>query len=163
MQVEHSYSVSPERLYRVLTDVAYLTERGQRYGGVAAPVIETLPNETVVTTVRQVSSDKLPSVARRYVGDGRLVQIDRWSEPSSDGPPYRASLAVDAGGMPIEITGKHEIRPVSTGCLYVMTVTTNVKVALVGRAIRTGLEGQLKKLLTAEMAFTERWLAEASS
>lgn len=158
MQVEHNYTVPPARLYNVITDVGYLTERSRRYGGVSDPTVAHLPGVVVVTTQRQIPVDKLPSVATRYLGDGRLVQIDRWTDPGADDVVI-ASLAVDAGRMPLEMSGRHEIRSTAAGCVYRINVDMAVKVRLVGRAISIAVGSQLEKLLTAEMAFTEAWLS----
>jgi len=158
MQVERIYNVPPARLYQVLTDVDYLTERSKRYGGLSDPTVVHSTGVVVVTTQRKIPVDKLPSIARRYLGDARLVQIDRWTEPSGDDAVV-ASLAVDAGRMPLEMSGRHEIRPMATGCLYSINVDTAVKVRLVGGTINGAVAAQLEKLLTAEMAFTEAWLS----
>lgn len=158
MQVEHNYAVPPARLYNVITDVGYLTERSRRYGGVSDPTVAHSPGAVVVTTQRQIPVDKLPSLATRYLGDGRLVQIDRWTDPGADDLVI-ASLTVDAGRMPLEMSGRHEIRSTAAGCVYRINVDMAVKVRLVGPAISIAVASQLEKLLTAEMAFTETWLA----
>lgn len=158
MQVERIYTVPPARLYEVMTDVDYLTTRSRRYGGESHPTVVHSPGVVVVTTQRRIPVDKLPSIARRYLGDARLVQIDRWTEPSGDDAVV-ASLAVDAGRMPLEMLGRHEIRPTATGCVYSINIDTAVKVRLVGGAINSAVASQLEKLLTAEMAFTEAWLS----
>jgi hypothetical protein len=159
VHVDRAYDVPPIRLFTVLTDLEFLTERSRRYGGVADPTVQRLAGEVVVTTARQIPIDKLPSPARRYAGDGRIEQVDRWSEPASD-DALHATIVVDAGKMPLEMAGRHEIRVRPGGCVYAIDVDIDVHVPVVGRAIRGSVASQLEKLLTAELAFTESWLSQ---
>ncbi len=159
MRVERTYDVPPTRLYEVLTDLGYLTERSRRYGGAAEPTVHHSDGTVVVTTVRQIPMDKVPSTARRYLGEGRLVQIDQWATPRGDGV-VTAVLTVDAGRMPLDMAGRHEIRPVATGSVYAVEVDLKVTVPVVGRAMAGAVASQIEQLLTAELAFTESWLSE---
>src|SRR5660398_210217 len=90
VQVECSYPVPPIRLYEVLTDLDFLIARNERYGGVGTPTVEQTGDALVVTTVRRIPLEHAPAVAHRFLGDGQLVQVDRWRRPRPTGPWLRS-------------------------------------------------------------------------
>jgi len=48
---------------------------------------------------------------------------------------------------------------VDDGCVYVAAIDLKVKVPLIGGAIASQVSGLMRQLLTAEMHFTQEWLA----
>ena len=157
MQVECSYPVPPIRLYEVLTDLDFLIARNERYGGVGTPTVEQTGDALVVTTVRRIPLEHAPAVAHRFLGDGQLVQVDRWAPPTAD--RALAAVAIDPGRIPMQIRGSYDIRPVDDGCVYVAAIDLKVKVPLIGGAIASQVSGLMRQLLTAEMNFALEWLA----
>ena len=158
MEVTHSYDASPKQLFELLTSMDFLEERQRRYGGVGEPHVNRDDGTVVVTSTRQIPVDKVPRMARHYVGDGRLTQVDRWDDVHEES--VKATLTIDPGAMPINVTGNHEILATPQGCRHVTKVNVKVKVPLVGGAIAGPVSSQLEKLLSAEMRFAETWLAE---
>jgi hypothetical protein len=160
VEVTHSYAVSPTQLFEVITDMDFLEERGHRYGGVGQPTVRKNDGIVVVTATRQIPVDKVPRMARRYLGDGRLTQTDRWGDRREEN--VTATLAVDPGAMPVDVSGNHEIRATPQGCRHITKISLKVKVPLVGGALAGPVAAQLEKLLSAEMRFAETWLDQRS-
>ena len=159
MEVTHSYATSPTQLFELLTSMDFLEERSRRYGGVGQPRVSRNDGAITVTATRQIPLDKVPRMARHYVGDGRLTQVDRWDDIDEESVKA-ATLSIDPGSMPVNVTGNHEILAIPQGCRHVTKVNVKVRVPLVGGAIAGPVSSQLEKLLTAEMRFAETWLAE---
>jgi hypothetical protein len=157
VEITHSYAASPKQLFEVLTSLEFLEERGRRYGGVGEPDVSKEDGTVIVTATRQIPVDKVPRMARHYLGDGRLTQTDRWGAVHDES--VKATLSIDPGKMPVQVSGDHEIRPTPEGCQHITKVAVKVKVPLVGGAIAGPVSSQLEKLLTAEMRFAETWLA----
>ena len=75
----HDYPVPPTELLDALADPDYLAARHERFGGVGAPTAELSNPDIVITTVRQLPMDKIPSAIKGLVGDGKITQVDTWS------------------------------------------------------------------------------------
>jgi Protein of unknown function (DUF2505) len=158
VHAEYRYAVPPLRLFEVLTNLGFLIARNERFGGVGAPTVERSGSTVVVRTVRRIPLEHAPVVAHRYLGDGQLVETARWELPRADATEVAASVAVDTGRIPMDMSGRHEIRVVSTGCLHVASVDIKVRIPFVGGAIAAQVSGLMRQLLTTEMDFAQEWL-----
>ena len=124
MEVTHSYATSPTQLFELLTSMDFLEERGRRYGGVGQPRVSRNDIAVTVIATRQIPLDKVPRMARHYVGDGTLTQVDRWDH--IDEESVKATLSIDPGSMPVNVTGNHEILATPQGCRHVTKVDVKV-------------------------------------
>jgi hypothetical protein len=163
MRVERRFADPPAALFAVLTDLRFLRARGERFGGRGEPVLASEPGALVVTVPRQLPLRQVPGPLRRYVGDGRLTQIERWTPPAADAPVdagIGAAWRVDPGGAPLTLTGRHEITPVDGGCVHLVTADVRVRVPLAGAAIAKQVSGYLADLVAREQAFAADWLRD---
>lgn len=156
----HTYSVPPTELLDALANPDYLAARHLRFGGVGAPSAERSGEDVVITTVRQLPMDKIPSAIKGLVGDGRITQVDTWSsQPDGDGV-LAGSWRADLGTAPADIGGEYSIEPTDGGCSYDCSVNVKVKVPFVGGKIEQQVRGYLDHLITKEQAFLADWLSE---
>ncbi|MFZ0323793.1 MAG: DUF2505 domain-containing protein [Actinomycetes bacterium] len=157
MIVESSYSVPPSELLDILIDLDYLTARHQHFGGVDKPDVTTNGTMTQLRIPRQLPVDHFPAVARSFVGDGRIVQVDQWDTASS---PLSGTWTAEMGKTPVDMTGTYEIRPDGDGSTYVVTATVKVNVPMFGAKIESEAVDYLTSLITAEQKFLTDWLAD---
>jgi hypothetical protein len=156
----HSYSVPPTELLDALADPNYLAARHERFGGVGAPSAERSGTDVVITTVRQLPMDKIPSAIKGLVGDGQITQVDTWSsQPDGDGVLH-GTWRADLGTAPADIGGAYLIEPTGDGCSYDCSVHVKVKVPFVGGKIEQQVRGYLDHLITKEQAFLADWLSK---
>ena len=104
-----------------------------------------------MTTPRQLPLDKVPSAFRRFVGDGRLVQIDSWRGTAG-------SWTIDAGHAPIRLGGTHQVTAVGPGCSYAVTGEVQVTLPVVAGRPRPSGRDYLGELIRAEQKFAAEWL-----
>lgn len=155
----HDYAVSPTDLLDALADPDYLAARHERFGGVGAPTAERIDDQVVITTVRQLPMDKIPSAVKGLVGDGKITQVDTWSStPETDGS-LNGTWKADLGTAPADIGGAYAIPSTGDGCSYSCTVNVKVKVSFIGGKIEQQVRGYLDHLITKEQAFLADWLA----
>ena len=156
----HSYSVTPAQLLDALADPDYLAARHERFGVVGAPTAARSDAEVVITAVRQMPMDKIPSAIKGLVGDGQITQVDTWSsEPDGDGVLH-GTWRADLGTAPADIGGAYSIAPNGAGCSYDCSVNVKVKVPFVGGKIEQQVRGYLDHLVTKEQAFLADWLSK---
>ena len=157
MRVEHAYVVAPQALFGVLTDEAFLSARGSRFGGSAEPTVHRTGATVVVTVPRQLPVDAVPGPFRGMVGNGALLQTDTWSA-GTDGR-IAGTWTADVGGAPLELHGSHEITATTDGCRYVVTAQVKVRVRFIGGQAEKMVRQRLADLVSAEQEFAAEWLA----
>ena len=155
----HDYPVTPTELLDALADPDYLAARHERFGGVGAPTAELSNPDIVITTVRQLPMDKIPSAIKGLVGDGKITQVDTWSSQPDDNDVLRGTWRADLGTAPADIGGAYSIEPTDEGCSYDCSVNVKVKVPFVGGKIEQQVLGYLDHLITKEQAFLADWLS----
>jgi hypothetical protein len=155
VQVHHRYDVGPTALFDTLVDPAFLAARSARYGGLGAPAVDHLDSGVHVRSLRQLPLDHVPSALRRFVGDGRVEQVDAWTEVTTD--RVVGTWTIDSGRAPIDLHGTHEITADESGSSYVVTAHVRVTLPLAGRLTRQ-VEAYLAQLVAAEQKFLAEWL-----
>jgi hypothetical protein len=160
MALEHEYTLSPTDLFAALTDPAYLVARNARFGGVGEPTVTDEGDHVVVSTTRQLPTDKVPGPVRSMVGDGIIVQVDTWTSPDAYASLVTATWRADVGSAPAELGGEHAIQAVAAGSLYAITVDVTIKVPLVGRQLASQVSGYLNQLIAKEQSYLAEWVAE---
>ncbi len=157
MQIEHRFAVPPRSLFATLVDPAFLSARSDRYGEVGTLRLEHDGDQTVIVTQWQLPVRRVPAHVRRYVSDGRIVQIERW--PESGGESVTGSVEVDAGRMPVVISARQQVAPAEPGCCYRVDLRVDVAVPLLGRVLRRELYGHLAQLIGTELGFLDEWVS----
>jgi hypothetical protein len=157
----YDYSVSPSALLDALANLDYLAARSERFGGVGAPTTERSEDSVVITAVRQLPMDKIPSAIKGLVGDGQITQVDTWSTVPDADRSLRGSWRADLGTAPAIIGGDYAIETTDEGSSYSCSVNVKVKVPFVGGKIEQQVRGYLDHLITKEQAFLDDWLGRS--
>ena len=156
MRVEHRYDVRTAELLEVLLDPAFLAARSARYGGIGAPTVTRASAGVEVRTVRQLPLEHVPSAFRRFVGDGRVEQVDTW--PPVEGDDVAGRWTLETGRAPIALHGTHTVTGQGDGCRYVVTADIRVTVPVVAGRLTRQVESYLVQLVTSEQAFLGDWV-----
>ena len=156
----HDYDVPPATLLQTLTDEKYLLARHDRFGGVGTPDVAADGDDVVVTTVRQLPMDKIPSAAKGLVGDGKVTQVDTWSHTADADGSLGGSWKADMGTAPADIGGEYRIESLDDGCRYSCSVNVKVKIPFIGGKIEEQVRGYLDRLITKEQEFLADWLRQ---
>jgi len=160
MALEHVYPLSPTDLFAAVTDQDYLAARNARFGGIGEPLVTTEADQVVVSTTRQLPTDKIPGPIRSMVGDGIIVQVDTWTLPDAGAGVVTATWRADVGNAPAQLGGEHTIEAAEAGSRYLITVDVTVKVPLVGRQLASQVAGYLNQLIAKEQEYLAEWIVE---
>lgn len=154
------YPVTATELLDALGNLDYLAARSERFGGVGTPAVEASEDGVVITSVRQLPMDKIPSAIKGLVGDGQITQVDTWSrEPRPDGS-LSGSWRADLGSAPADIGGDYAIATTGDGSTYSCSINVKVKVPFIGGKIEQQVRGYLDYIVSKEQQFLADWLSE---
>jgi hypothetical protein len=154
------YPVSPTALLDALGDLDYLAARSERFGGVGTPTVDTDSAVLVITSIRQLPMDKIPSAIKGLVGDGQITQVDTWSREHEPDGSLRGSWRADLGTAPADIGGHYAIAPAGDGSSYSCSINVKVKVPFIGGKIEQQVRGYLDYIVSKEQQFLADWLSK---
>jgi len=158
-------SVSPhpaDEVYATMVDPDYLRARLERIGGPGADLLEHSADVEGARYVLRLGLDAkdLPSAVRSVLpGNLTIERNERWTR--QDSGRYLGDVEVTIPGAPATATGGMRLRDLPDGGSE-LNVRADVKVSvpLIGGKIEGIVGEQVQKLLAAETAFTQTWLAE---
>jgi hypothetical protein len=161
VQVDHRYDVAPGDLFDVLVDPGFLRARSERYGGIGTPSIVRRGADVEVRTARQLPLEHVPGAFRRFVGDGRVEQVDTWlGVGTGEGSDIAGRWVLETGRAPIDLGGRHMITADAGGCTYVVVADITVRVPVVAKRLSREVEQYLAQLITAEQTFLADWIKQ---
>jgi hypothetical protein len=98
----------------------------------------------------------VPSAFRRFVGDGRVTQVDSW--PPVEGDDVAGRWTLETGRAPIALHGTHTVTGLGEGCVYVVTANITVTLPVIAGRLTRQVESYLTQLVSAEQAFLADWV-----
>ncbi len=154
LRKELAYDAAPEEVAAMLHDLAFRDEviaaQHVLRGSASAKGSDV--------TVEQVwSSERLPSMARKFVGaEILIVQEETWGTPTS------ADVLVTIAGQPGDISGTSSLDPSASGGT-VQTVDLSIKVGIpfVAGKLEKMIADLLDKALDKEHRVGQEWLARS--
>ena len=158
-------SVSPysaDEVYATMVDPDYLRARLERIGGPGAALLEHSADVQGARYRLRLGLDAkdLPSVVRSVMAGNVTIERDeRWTR--QDSGRYLGEVAVTIVNAPASATGGMRLRDLPDGGSELnVRADVRVSVPLIGGKIEGVVGEQVQRLLAAETAFTQTWLAD---
>lgn len=158
-EIQH-YDASPAEVFKMLSDTAYIEKKYLASGTIeaSAQVIED-PDGKISIVGRRVLPAKLPSFAKKFVGETIvLTETQNWRPASADGS-RAAGFVVDFDNNPISFSGAVELKPSGEGTDVETKGAIKCSVAFVGGKIEKVAQGWIVKFLKKEEEVGNEWLA----
>lgn len=155
--VDRHLSFPPAHVFAACTDSDYLREKLAAFGGEGEATVGVSGDDTIVRLPRRLPTDSVPGAFRRVVGDGRVLQIERWRQR---GDAYAADWHTEGQKLPGELSGSIALRDDGGGSVYTVTGSISVKMAFVGGTAERLVGDALGRLLDKELEFLDAWLQE---
>jgi len=157
VHASQDFACSPLELFDVLTDEAFLRARAERFSGTdEAPSVQRDGGLVRVSIPRALPLEHVPSWSRRFVGDGRLLQVDSWHDHEQ---PITGAMVAETGRSFVNLDGSMEIAASEGGCRYSATARITVRVPGIGGKAESMAARHLQELLEEEQRFTAAWVA----
>lgn len=111
-----------------------------------------------LTLVRTVPGDRLPDIARKFVGDRlRVEQVEVWSAPAEDGSrTAQITLTVPTAKVSSEVQQTLEAQ--GEGTQITVEGSVNCRIPLVGGKLAQAAEPQVSKVLGKQAQGLSAWL-----
>ncbi len=158
-EIQH-YDASPAEVFEMLSDPTYIEKKYLASGSLeaSAQIIED-PGGKVSIVGRRVLPAKLPSFAKKFVGETIvLTETQNWRPAAADGS-RAAGFVVDFDNQPISFNGAVELKPSGGGTDVEVKGAIKCSVVFVGGKIEKVAQGWIVKFLTKEEEVGNAWLA----
>lgn len=158
---ELRYAASPAQVAAMLADEEFVHAKCRRMHSLEHQVqVEGEPNESfTVTTVRTMSTDRFPDLARSFVGRHvHLRQVDRWLRPDDDGE-RNGSISLTLVGLPVRLEGQYQLRSWGRETRILLTAQLHASVPFVGRQLERMAAPAITAGVRREQEAGADWLA----
>lgn len=156
---QQHYEADPDTVFTMLSDPAFIEKKCLASGSIEAKA-ESVEEDGQTTLVsRRVLPAKLPSFAKRFVGETvTLTETQKWESPV-DGRRH-ASFLVDFGNNPISFHGDITLSPDGHGTAVHYSGEIRCHVPLVGGKIEGVAAGWIVRYVQKEQKVGREWLHE---
>lgn len=162
LRIDNSFSAAPDAVFAALTNQQVREQACVRGKALSHQVTVTGDpggsagthgtHGRVVTVVREMPADRLPQVAKKFVGASMTVrQIETWGDPDAQGS-RTAEVRGEVTGVPVSITGSTSIAPTGGGSRRTSDLRIKVNLPLVGRKIEPFVAQAVQAALEIERA-----------
>lgn len=143
----------PEAVSAMYTDPAYAQVRARTLGAkdATSEVTGDAAGAFTVVTSLGMSTDRVPDIARRFVGDSVIVrETQEWGAPAADGS-RSGTMVIDVVGTPASMRGDLRMRPEGEGATLVeIEGDLSAKIPLIGGKLEKTAMPYVSKVLRAE-------------
>ena len=109
--------------------------------------------EFTATTERTVPAERVPDIARKFVGNGvAMTQMDTVSAP--------AATEVKVNGVPVSAQATQKLTPEGEQTRLDVNGEVSCSIPLVGKKIAAAAEPQVGRVLKVLGSSAEKWLAQ---
>lgn len=149
-----TYNASPDQVFAMMTDEAYLTAVCDRFGA-TEKTITVEGNKTTVTM-----GVPAPAQVQKFVsGTMKLRQVVTWGEPQPDGT-RQGTLQMSVEKMPVDVAGTAVLHPAGSATQVDYDADMNVKIPLVGKKLEKEAAPYVQKALDAQQQVGEKYLSD---
>jgi uncharacterized protein DUF2505 len=152
VQYDKNVPAAPAALFGLLTNEEFL--RGYASAGAVSFDVGVHSADGVTTTrvSRTLPTDKMPSVARRFVGSTiQVVEIIAWLQVSAATWHGDAAVDIAVSGRDARFRGRAVLEPAGAGARYFLSGDVVIKVPLVGGTVEKLAADALLKAVDAQV------------
>ncbi len=158
LKLSASYDATPEEVFAIVTDATFREQACEKTKALSYDVkVTESGGDTVVRVQREMPSDDVPDIARKFVGQTlTVVQTETWHPAAADGTRH-ADVKGEITGTPVTLKGSAKIE--SDGKQTVQAIDLDVKVAvpLIGKKIEPFVVDAIRSGLTKEHELGRDW------
>lgn len=139
---ETPLAAAPDRVVRLMTDPASVTQRYEAAGFTSVAVAAHAESDRLVVETERDETGALPGPLAKITGGSvHLHQVDRWEPAGSDGS-RTATWHITFRGVPGSIEGTITVTPDGDGALLVHEATVTAGIPLIGGTLESLTIGQ---------------------
>ena len=141
-------------------DEGFLRSISEHVGGslVSATVEGSTAGAFVLTAVRTMPTDRLPDIAKKFVGATLTVtQKEEWAAPAADGS-REANVELSVGGVPLKVNAVQRLVTVAEGTRVDVDGKVGSSIPFLGDKIAKAAEPMIGKALTIQAGQAGKWI-----
>ena len=113
--------------------------------------------EFTATTERTIPADRVPDIARKFVGNGvSMTQVDNVSAPAA----RTVATEVKVNGIPVSASATQHLIPEGDKTRLDVNGEVSCSIPLVGKKIAAAAEPQVGRVLKVLGTSAEKWIAQ---
>lgn len=150
----------PQRVAEVFTDKEFVRHVSEKVGGSleSLTVDGDVSGAFTVTAVRSVPANKLPDLAKKFVGHKLTVtQTEQWEAPAADGS-RRADVSLKVSGAPVDATAVQRLVKIDEGTRVELEGNVTSSIPFLGGKIAAAAEPMVGKALNIQAKEARTWL-----
>lgn len=150
----------PATVLAVFTDEGFVRHMSEFAGGTLESLI--VDGDTagafVLTAVRTMPTDRLPDMARKFVGETLSVtQTEHWEAPAADGS-RQAALEMTVAGVPLNVSAVQRLMTQGTDTVVDLRGKVTSSIPFLGGKIAGAAEPMIGKALNVQAVEARKWL-----
>lgn len=113
-----------------------------------------------LTTVRSVPTDRVPDMARKFVGATiEITQVDKWSAPDAAGN-RTANVQITVAGVPVTVSGTEQLKAQGENSEFAIDAKVSSSIPFIGGKLASAAEPYLGKALKLQADQVNAWLSK---
>ncbi|GAA0627875.1 DUF2505 domain-containing protein [Kribbella sandramycini] len=158
LKLSASYDATPEEVFAVVTDKTFREQACEKTNALSYDVqVSTSGADTVVKVTREMASDDVPDIARKFVGGTlTVVQTETWHAAAADGS-RTADVSGEISNTPVSLKGTASITPGGAQTAQGIELDVKVAVPLIGKKIEPFVVDAIRKGLEKEHELGQEW------
>jgi len=156
--ITHSYPVSVETAFKMLTDEDYLQEKFEATGATNIEIMKCKKEGDVfvIENKREIPANP-PGFAKKFIkARNKVVGKDVWD--LSGKKTKKGTFELDVKGAPIKLSGDLTLKPTKNGSDYIINFNVKVGIPLIGGKIAKLVEADTRKNQESDYEFTIEYL-----
>lgn len=158
LKLSASYDATPEEVFAIVTDATFREQACERTKALSYDVkVSESGADTVVRVQREMPSDEVPDIARKFVGQTlTVVQTETWHPAKPDGS-REAEVHGEITNTPVSLKGTASIKAEGGRAVQAIDLDVKVAVPLIGKKIEPFVVEAIKAGLTKEHELGREW------
>lgn len=155
-----NFQDSPQVVFDMLSDPEFIVHKCTESGSIDVSAEVEDDGDEVTITNHRVLPAKLPSWAKRFVGETiPITDVQHWRDVAADGS-RDAKFDVEFSGQPLEFHGTMTLRGDGDGTVVHTIGSIKANVPLVGGKVERMASDWITRFLNKEERVGNAWLAE---
>lgn len=113
-----------------------------------------------LTTVRSMPTDRVPDIARKFVGAAiEVTQVEQWSAPDASGS-RSATVKINVAGVPVSVSGSEKLVAQGETTEFSIEGKVSSSIPFIGGKLASAAEPYLSKALNLQASQVNTWLSK---
>ncbi len=155
------YPASPDDVFAVLSSQEFQDAKVADHGVDPEAEVLTEDGQTLIRTVRTISTEGMPGLARSLVGDVfTIVEEQRWSPVTRQDGAHEGRISIRIKEVAVSLTGTILLTGDDQGSTTTIDAELAARIPLVGRQVEQSSRPSIEASMDEEARLLHAWVDE---